>query len=214
MDYNFLVLLFKNKTKQKIINKYRTKERALELYNKLVEENNNVVFDTGYENGVRCEYEIALVHKGKSDKPLFITDFMGRNIKVETDDDSHTIIKIEPYRKEELIHDYKTKERIPFELWEKRFLGQSGLKMLSKLNNKIVFQLDDKIRIFALKNDDDAKRFLDILEDRLIKLKRTDCLIVRDISTIQRKYLYEQLVEEGYPKSYLFRHSTTHPTGK
>jgi hypothetical protein len=214
MDYNFLVLLFKNKTKQKIINKYRTKKRALELYNKLIEESNNVVFDTGYENGIRCEYEIALVHKGKSDRPLFVTDFMGRNIKIETDDDSHTIIKIEPYKKEELIHDYKTKERIPFGVWEKRFLGQSGLKMISKLNNKIVFQLDDKIRLFALKNDDDAKRFLEILEDRLIKLKRTDCLIVRDISTIHRKYLYEQLVEEGYPKSYLFRHSTTHPTKK
>lgn len=214
MDYNYLILLFKNKTKQKIINKYRTKERALELYNKMVEESNNVVFETVFENGVRCEYEIALVHKGKSDKPLFVTDFMGRNIKVETDDDNHTILKIEPYRKKELIHDYKTKERISFDVWEKRFLGQSGLKMLSKLNNKVVYQLDEKTRLFSFKTDEDAKRFLDSLEDRLIKMKKTDCLIVRDMSTAQRKYLYEQLVEQGYPKSYLFRHSTTHPTKK
>ena len=77
-----------------------------------------------------------------------------------------------------------------------------------------VYQLDDTTRLFSFKNDNDSKRFLDILEDRMVKQKKTDCLIVRDISTIQRKYLYEQLVELGYPKSYLFRHSTTHPTNK
>ena len=214
MDYNYLVLLFKNKVKQKIINKYQTKERALGLYNKLVKESDNVVFDTAYENGHYCEYEIALVFKGKEKNPIYITDFLGRNIKVQTDDDGHSIIKISPYKKEELIHDYKTKKRLSFNVWEKRFLGLSGVKMISKLNNKIVFQINEEYRMFTLKNDEDSKRFLDILEDRLIKQKRTDCLIVRDISTIQRKYLYEHLVEAGYPKSYLFRHSTTHPTKK
>ena len=212
MDYNYLVLLFKNKVKQKIINKYQTKERALELYNKLVKQSDNVVFDTAYENGRHCEYEIALVYKGDTKNPIYVTDFMGRNIKVEMDDDGHSIIKIQPYKKEELIHDYHTKKRITYEEWEKKYLKQSGLKMLSKLNNKVLYQLDDTTRLFSFKNDNDSKRFLDILEDRMVKQKKTDCLIVRDISTIQRKYLYEQLVELGYPKSYLFRHSTTHPT--
>ena len=95
MDYNYLVLLFKNKVKQKIINKYQTKERALELYNKLVKQSDDVVFDTAYENGHYCEYEIALVYKGDTKNPIYVTDFMGRNIKVEMDDDGHSIIKIQ-----------------------------------------------------------------------------------------------------------------------
>ncbi len=44
--------------------------------------------------------------------------------------------------------------------------------------------------------------------------KRTNVILVKDYSTVQRKYLYSILEEKGFPKSYLFRHSTTHPVKK
>jgi hypothetical protein len=37
-------------------------------------------------------------------------------------------------------------------------------------------------------------------------------MFVKDYSTSQRKYLYNLLEENGFPKHYLIRHSTTHPT--
>ena len=41
---NYIVVLFKNKSKKKIINKFKTKERAVAFYKKLIEEN-DVIFD-------------------------------------------------------------------------------------------------------------------------------------------------------------------------
>ena len=86
----------------------------------------------------------------------------------------------------------------------------SGYKMISKLNNKIVLQEDDNFKLFTLKNVYDSDRFIDTLSDILIKEKRSNVLLVKDVSTAQRKYLYNLLVEKGYPKSYLLRYSTTH----
>ena len=83
---------------------------------------------------------------------------------------------------------------------------------MSKLNNKIIVQNDDKINLFTFKNDDDSSRFIDNLSSYFMDIKRMDCMFVKDYDTHQRKYLYDILVERGYPKSYLFRHSTTHPT--
>jgi hypothetical protein len=83
--------------------------------------------------------------------------------------------------------------------------------MLSKLNNKIVLQNDDSFNLFTFKNNEDSERFINTLSELFIKEKRMDCIFVKDISTAQRKYLYEILITKGFPKKYLFRLSTTHP---
>ena len=51
---------------------------------------------------------------------------------------------------------------------------------------------------------------VDYLSEVLIKENKSNVLLVKDVSTAQRKYLYNLLVEKGYPKSYLLRYSTTH----
>ena len=84
--------------------------------------------------------------------------------------------------------------------------------MISKLNNKVIVQNDDNYNLFTLKNDDDSSRLLDNLSENFISQKRSDCMFVKDYSTAQRKYLYLILSEKGFPKTYLFRQSTTHPT--
>ena len=86
--------------------------------------------------------------------------------------------------------------------------------LIGKLNNKIIVQHDDSFKLFTFKNDNDSSRFIDSISSHFIKLKRMDCLFVKDYDNSQRKYLYSILVEQGFPKSYLFRQSTTHPTKK
>ena len=95
-----------------------------------------------------------------------------------------------------------------------KYLSSPGLKMLSSLNNKIILQNEDKINLFTFKTEDDSYRFLDNLTNYFISQKRTDCMFVKDVSTSQRKFLYNLLSENGYPKSYLFRQSTTFPVKK
>jgi tricorn protease-like protein len=54
-------------------------------------------------------------------------------------------------------------------------LDPPGLKLVSKLNNKIVVQNDDKFNLFTLKNDNDSSRFIDKLSELFIEQKRFDC---------------------------------------
>ena len=80
--------------------------------------------------------------------------------------------------------------------------------MISKLNNKFIIQDDDEYNLFSLKNEEDSDRFLDLLQTTDIFKKS---LVVKDISTAQRKYLYNILVESGYNKRFLYTNYTTYP---
>lgn len=213
MDHNYLIVLFKNKVKKKIINKFKTHKRANNYYNSLLKESDEVIFETKYENGVYCNYEIALLERTSGTMlPVFMIDGFGRQIKVSLEDDDFTIIRISPYKVEEEILDYESKKKIPCGEFIKNYLDSSGVKMVSKLNNKVIVQNDDLYKLFTLKNDDDSSRLLDNLSDHFMNQKRMDCMFVKDYSTAQRKYLYSILVEKGFPKSYLLRKSTTYPT--
>jgi hypothetical protein len=80
---------------------------------------------------------------------------------------------------------------------------------LSKLNNKIVLQDEDKINLFSLKNEIESERFLNCLRDYLIETKNFNYIIVSETSKPQKKYLYKILDESGISKKILYRNSTT-----
>jgi len=211
MKDNFLVVLFKDKLKKKIINKFITSKKAKIYYQNLISKSNEVIFDKQYENGSKCFFEIGLLEKTKISETKYYKDDLGRQIKIELDDDNYSIIKVERFKKEELIVDYKTKKKINTQELIKKYLNGDGIKMISKINNKIVVQNDDVYNLFTLKNDYDSDRFMECLSSYFISKKRIDCIFVKDVSTAQRKYLYNILVEKGFDRKYLFRHSTTHP---
>ena len=146
---NYLVVLFKNKEKRKIINKFKTKKKALDFYNKLVSESNDVVFNKSTENGFECFFELALLEKKEMNQDkVYIKDELGRTILVKTDSEDYNILKISNYNIEEDFVDYSTKQKITSLGLEKKYLSKSGIKLVSKLNNKIVVQNDEKINLF------------------------------------------------------------------
>jgi hypothetical protein len=209
---NFLIVLFKNKTKKKIINKFMTEKRANEFFNSLIVKSDNVVFERNYENGVRSDYELAILKKTTSKiEDFYIKDELGRQVKVDLDDDGYHIFKIKNYYIEESFHDYQTKKKINSEKFISKYLKKSGVKLVSKLNNKIIVQHDTNYYLFTFKTVEDSSRFIDNLSDKFISEGRIDCLFVKDSSSAQKKYLYELLESVGYPRQYLFRHSTTYP---
>jgi hypothetical protein len=212
---NYLIVLFKNKVKKKIIKKFKTSNRANNFYKSLLEESHDVIFDKQFENGLSFNYEIAILEKISGTLlPVFLKDELGRNIKVNLDDDEFSIKKINPYHTEELILDITLNKKINSKEFIKLYLDPSGFKLVSKLNNKIVVQNDDKFYLFTLKNDYDSSRFIDSLSDIFMIQKRFDCIFVKDYSNSQRKYLYNLLIENGFSKSYLQRQTTTHPSTK
>jgi hypothetical protein len=207
---NYLVVLFKNKERKKIINKFITYERAEEFYNKLIIESNSVNFKTLIENATPVIYELGLLKKNSDDfNPLFVKDKLGRQIKVDLDDPDYKIIKLNPYNVSEKIYSIDYKKKISFESFVKSFLPKNTIKLISKLNNKIAIQNDDDIKLFSLKNEIESKRFLDSLSDFMIKENRIDCIIVSETSKEQKKYLYDLLSQKGISKQSLYRVSTT-----
>jgi hypothetical protein len=212
---NYQIVLFKNKEKQRIIKKFLTLQKAKKKYESLIKDSENVIFNKETENGKKCYYELALVEYGKKNNdPIFIKDNFGRNVRVELDDENYNILKVQEYKIEELFVDYKTKKKIDSKEFIKKYLTGQGLKQVSKLNNKIIVQNDEKTNLFTFKTENDSLRFTESLYNELGKIGKKDCLIVRDYSTIHRKYLYRLLEEQGFSKSYLQRYSTSHPSKK
>jgi len=211
----YVIVLFKNKVKKKIIKEFKTIKKAQDYYKSLMDVSDTVIFNKQFDNGYESNYELAFLEP-KTDKTssLYVKDDFGRQIKIEMESGDNTITKINQYNIDEVFLDYSTKKKINTSSFIKKYLEPTGLKLVSKLNNKIIVQHDDSFKLFTFKNDNDSSRFIDSISSHFIKLKRMDCLFVKDYDNSQRKYLYSILVEQGFPKSYLFRQSTTHPTKK
>lgn len=212
---NYIVVLFKNKKKKRIIKKFITFSRAKQFYEKLIKESNEVIFEIKVEAGKECNYELGIVEmSSKQLVPVYMTDEFGRSIKVKLDEEGMTLFKIQPYKKEETIYDIKEGKKITMSDLMKRYMKGDGLKMISVLNNKIVLQEDEKIHLFTLKSESESSRFIDSMSLHFFKIKRGDCLFVKDYSTAQRKSLYSLLESNGIDKKILYRKFTTLPRSK
>ena len=207
---NYLVVLFKNKERKKIINKFKTYERADSFYKKLINENESVIFETKVENARPCDYELCLLQKddNKFDK-LFMRDDFGRQILIELDDPNYKIIQVSKYKVPEKIFDVDKNKKITTEEFIKKYLPKNSIKLISRLNNKVVVQNDSDVKLFSLKDENESRRFLENLNDHLINTGRGDSIIVIETSKPQKKYLYEVLSEMGINKQSLYRRSTT-----
>lgn len=210
---NYLVVLFKNKKRKRIIKKFVTLSRAKNLYKQLLNESKDVIFDVLVENAKECKFELGLIeNKTNQSAPVYMTDEQGRNVKVKLEDIGMSLLEISPYREEELIYDVQKKIKITSQELIKKYFKGDGLKMLSVLNNKVIFQKDEEIYLFSLKNESECSRFVDSLSSHFFKIKRGDCLFVKDYSSAQRKYLYNLLESNGFDKKVLYRKFTTYPS--
>lgn len=212
---NYLVVLFKDKKKKKILKKFITYKRAKQFYKTLMDKSKEIIFDVKVQSGKECKFELGLVElSSKQLIPVYMTDEFGRNIKVKLDEDGMTLFEISPYKKEELIFDIKENRKITVDKFIKSYLKGDGMKMISSLNNKIVVQENEKINLFTLKSESESERFIDCVSSHFFKIKRSDCLFVKDSSTPQRKYLYTLLEASGIDKKILYRKFTTLPQSK
>lgn len=208
----YYVVLFKNRTRKKIIKKFSNFKNAEKFYNELTKQNTEVIFEKRIENGKECEYEVALLqNKSNEFFDVYKTDDLGRNIRVFLETPEYDLLKIANYRMEETLFDIKKNKKVSVTSFIKTYLKSDGLKMISTLNNKIIVQADETFNIFSLKSPEEAKRFIDSLSQYFYSIKRKDCMFVTDESSAQKKYLIKILSEWGIDKKILYRQYTTHP---
>jgi hypothetical protein len=175
-------------------------------------QSDEVIFEKLYEDGTIVDYELGIVEmSSKQLLPVYITDEMGRNVKVKLEDEGMTLFEICTYRQEEKIYDNQKKKKINVSTFISSYLKTDSLKMVFSLNNRIIVQNDDHFSIFTLKNSEESSRFLNCISNYFVRLNRKDCLFVKDTSSAQKKYLYDLLEKNGFQKSMLYRRFTSVP---
>ena len=205
-EKKFSVIIFKNNKKRKIVKSFVTKERALKFYNNLIEENSKIKFYKEYENGKKCNYKVGLISNDITfDNKFNYIDKFGRNVSISSNE--FTIIKVSDYHNEELIFDIGKNQKISYDELFSILSEKNNLKLVSKLNNKIIIQSDEQIRLFSLKNESDSERLFEILSQE----QKRAYIMAPEVSIEQRKYLYNLLENYGFDKGMLYRKSTTYP---
>ena len=65
------------------------------------------------------------------------------------------------------------------------------------------------VSLFSLKDKYESDRLLDILQDYFIENNRMEAIFIKDVSSAQRKWIYNLLGEKGFDKKRLYRLKTT-----
>jgi hypothetical protein len=207
---NYIVVLFKNKKRKKIIKSFVRKNIAELYFKKLCDESDKVKFNVEVENSLDVIYEVGLLCKNIDTQfQLFSQDDIGRNVRVNLEDSDLQIIKIHKYKIPEKLQDWSSNKRITYDEFFKKHFSDKELKNVFTVNNKIIVQKDEQTSVYSLKNIEESKRLLMLLQDEFISSKRADAIFVKDMDTIQRKYLYDHLEKLGIDKKRLYRQSTT-----
>ena len=202
--------MFKNKKRKKIIKSFVRKNVAELYFKKICEQSDQIKFNVEVENSLDVTYEVGLLCKNIDTQfQLFSQDDIGRNIRVNLEDSDLQIIKIHRYRVPEKLHEWSTNKRITYDEFFKKHFTNKELKNVFTVNNKIIVQRDEQTSVYSLKNIEESKRLLMLLQDEFVSLKRADSIFVKDMDTIQRKYLYDHLEKLGIDKKRLYRQSTT-----
>jgi hypothetical protein len=210
MKGNYIIVLFKNKKKKKIIKRFVTEKKARNHFNELIKENDKILFDKRIENATDSEYLIGLVtNQTNVQKTLYYTDDLGRNIVANLENSNYVFLDIKNYKIEEKLFDWQDQKKINLFELEKKYFKTTELKNIFTLNNKLCIQIEEDVSVFSLKDSEESKRLLESLENKFMNENRMDSLFVRDVSTAQRKWLYNILESKGFDKKRLYRLKTT-----
>lgn len=204
--------MFKNRVRKKIIKKFSNHKNAKNFFEEQVKNSSSVIFEKRILGGVESTLELGLLGpKSSTSDYVYVTDELGRNVRVKFEDETTELIKINIFREEEKVYDIKKKKKITTPELISNYLKGDGVKMISTLNNKVIVQKDEVVNLFSLKSVEECDRFIDCLSNHFYQNKRKDCLFIKDSSTPQKKYLLNLLSEMGFDKKMLYRQFTTYP---
>lgn len=210
MIQNYVLVLFKNKKKRKIIKRYYTEKNAKKQFDTLIKKNSEIIFEKKIENTDEVVFHLGLLtNKIKTQNTLVLIDDLGRNEIAKLDDKNYVFIDIKNYNIEEKLYDYQKKTKITFNEFIKFYCKNTNLKNIFSINNKVCVQEDENIFLFSFKNINESNRFLNLLESFFFNNNRNDSIFVRDVSITQRKWIYDMLEKHGFNKKNLYRQKTT-----
>jgi hypothetical protein len=204
----YFIVLFCNKKRVKILYRCMKRTTVTEYWHEFkTERKPPFVKLQGGKRKQEQIFELGLVFpNNRWATKTYVKDSLGRNIEAKIEGDTYRIKEMIPYWKEELIYDFQTKKRIRYHEIIKQLDVITEIAHIFTLNKNIFVQIENDIKLFGNKNIADSERLFELIKSDLLKRKRGNFLFVKDITTHQRKLLYEMLESKGYKRTELFRH--------
>ena len=208
--YNYLLVLFNGSTKQRVLYRSNIKSTIDKKYSELLKKSIKFFPRTNL-NKKKCDFELILLKNGDDKNKLtHVKDSLGRNVPYKITGGNYVILEVSPFEVEELIYDHQTSKRIAALSLIDDYLPKEENNLLNvfTINNKLVIRNDDEIKIFSLKNIKDCRRVLDNIRRKFTDEGRVNCIFTKDLSTAQRKEIYNLLESKGFNRSFLYKHYT------
>lgn len=204
----YFIVLFCNKKRVKILYRCMRRTTITDYWHEYkTQKKPDFVKIQGGKRNQEQIYELALIFpNNRWATTTYVKDSLGRNQPAIIEDSKFRIKEIIPYWKEELIYDFQQKKRIRYHQMFNEILKISDIAQIFTLNKNLFVQVENDIRLFGNKNLKDSERLFEILKSDLLKRKRGNFIFVKDITTHQRRLLYELLETKGYKRTELFRH--------
>jgi len=204
----YFIVLFCNKKRIKILYKCMKRTTITEYWHEFkTQKKPDFIKVQGGKRNQEQIFELALVFPNTrwSTNP-WVKDSLGRNVEAKIEDDKFRIKEIIPYWKEELIYDFQIKKRIRFHEMMEKIYPINDIAQVFTLNNKLFVQVENDVWLYGNKNLHDAERLFELVKEKLLKKKKGNFIFVKDITTHQRKLLYNLLESKGFKRQELFRH--------
>ena len=204
----YFIVLFCNKKKVKILYRCMKRTTVTEYWHEFKTERKPPFIKLqGGQRNKELIFELGLIFpNNRWATQMWVKDSLGRNIPAKIEDNKYRIKEMVPYWQEELIYDFQIKKRIRYHEMMEQILPITEVAQIFILNNKLFVQVDNDIKLFGNKNLNDSERLLEIVKEDLLKRKRGNFFFVKDITTHQRKLLYNLLESKGFKRRELFRH--------
>lgn len=204
----YFIVLFCNKKRVKILYRCMKRTTVYEYWREFkTQRQPRFTKIQGNKRKQELIYELALIFpNNRWATKTFVRDSLGRNVEAKIEDQKFRIKEIIPYWEEELIYDFQKKKRIRYHEFLDQVLPITDIAQIFTLNNKLFVQVENDIQLFGNKNITDANRLFELVKEDLMKKKKGNFIFVKDVSTHQRKLLYDMLESKGYKRTELFRH--------
>ena len=204
----YSIILFCNKKRVKVLYSCMKRTTVYEYWREFKTQRKPPFLKLqGSKRNQELIYEIALIFPNNrwATNP-WVKDSLGRNTEAKIEDNKFRIKEILPYWQEELIYDFQIKKRIRYYEVIEKIKSTTEIAQIFTLNKNLFVQVEDDIKMYGNKNLNDADRLFDLLKQDLLKIKKTNFMFVKDITTYQRKQLYKLVESKGFNRRELFRH--------
>lgn len=206
---SYKIISCKNGKQNKLIGKYRNIEDAYEVFNKLKENDKNVIFPISSYGNDKLKNSIdeyVLIEKNDTKEASMLRNEYGVIIEHKTNREGWIILDKYRYLKEETfwVWGYDKKSDRKTFLWVfqnlllNAFTSSYEHKMICTYKNKVVIKSDNGyMDLIFCKSQEDSIRFYNLLEKYSKKNRLKRAIFIGDFSRVskQRRKLENELIE-------------------